>query len=202
MAAKLPTVDEHILAYGEGSGAISYGGISSARANEQPQAGGMQFNRGYLSPFFITDPERMEVAFENVYILVYPGKISSKKDLLPLLEQITKNSASLLIIAENVEGEALATLVVNKLSGFLKVAAVSAPGRRNQHKSWLQEIAELTGGKVITGGFDTQLKNIQISELGQAKKVIIDKSRTVIESRGISHLLRGPEPQKCLPSPI
>ena len=96
----------------------------------------MQFDCGYVSPFFITDPERMEVAFENVYILVYPGKISSKKELLPLLEQITKNRKQLLIIAEDVEGEALATLVVNKLSGLLKVAAVSAPGLCDQRKSW------------------------------------------------------------------
>ena len=184
MAAKLATVDEHILAYAEGSGAIPYVGISSSRANEKPQAGGMQFDCGYLSPFFITDPERMEVAFENVYILVYPGKISSKKDLLPLLEQITKNSKPLLIIAEDVEGEALATLVVNKLSGFLKVAAVSAPGLGDQRKSWLQDIALLTGGKAIMEGLDTQLKNIQISDLGQAKKVTIDKNRTVIESSG------------------
>jgi chaperonin GroEL len=100
----------------------------SSRANKKPRVDGMQFDCGYVSPFFITDPERMEVAFENVYILVYSGKISSKKDLLPLLEQITKNGKPLLIIAEDVEGEALATLVVNKLSGFLKVAAVSVPG--------------------------------------------------------------------------
>jgi chaperonin GroEL len=149
----------------------------------------MQFDCGYLSPFFITDPERMEVAFENVYVLVYPGKTSSKKDLLPLLEQITKNSKPLLIIAEDVEGEALATLVVNKLSGFLKVAAVGAPGLGDQRKSWLQDVALLTGGKVITEGLDTQLKSMQISDLGQAKKVVIDKNHTVIESNAIYHQL-------------
>ena len=131
----------------------------------------------------------MEVAFENVYILVYPGKISSKKDLLPLLEQIMKDSKPLLIIAEDVEGEALATLVVSKLSGFLSVAAVSAPGLGDQGKSWLQDIAQLTGGKAIMEGLDTQLKNIQISDLGQAKRVIIDKNRTVIESAAIYHQL-------------
>ena len=128
MTAKLATVDERILANGEGSEANLGGRARSSPANEQPPLGKMQFDRGDISPFFITDPERMEVAFENVYVLVYPGKISSKKDLLPLLEQIMKNSKPLLIIAEDIEGEALATLVVNKLNGFLKVAAVSAPG--------------------------------------------------------------------------
>ncbi|MGD0570188.1 MAG: hypothetical protein ABSA78_17430 [Candidatus Sulfotelmatobacter sp.] len=187
MAAKLATVDEQILACAEGAGAIPDGSITSSGVNEPPQAAGMQFDCGYLSPFFITDPERMEVAFENVYILVYPGKISSKKDLLPLLEQITKNSKPLLIIAEDVEGEALATLVVNKLSGFLKVAAVSARGLGDRCKSWLHDIAQLTGGKAVMEGLDTQLKNIRISDLGQAKKVIIDKNRTVIESRAIYH---------------
>jgi len=199
MAAKLATVDEHILANAEGSGAIPGGSISSSRANEKSQAGGMQFDSGYLSPFFITDPERMEVAYENAYILAYPGKISSKKDLLPLLEQITNKSKPLLIIAEDVEGEALATLVVKKLSGFLQVAAVSAPGLGDQRKSWLQEIALLTGGKAITEGLDTQLKNIQISDLGQAKKVIIDKNCAVIESRAIYHQLCSPVPPKSYP---
>jgi chaperonin GroEL len=159
----------------------------------------MQFDCGYVSPFFITDPERMEVAFENVYILAYPGKISFKKDLLPLLEQITKNSKPLLIIAEDVEGEALATLVVNKLSGFLKVAAVSAPGLGDQRKSWLQDIALLTGSKGIMAGLDTQLKNIQISDLGQAKKVTIDKNRTVIESSATYHQLCSSLPLKRSP---
>jgi len=180
MAAKLATVGEHILAYAEGSGAIPYGGISSSRADEQPQPGWMQFDCGYLSPFFITDPERMEVAFENVYILVYPGKISSKQDLLPLLEQITKNSKPLLIIAEDVEGEALATLVVKKVSGFLQVAAVSAPGLSDQRKSWWHDLVLLTGGEAIMQGLDTQLKNIQISDLGQASKVTIGKNSMVI----------------------
>jgi chaperonin GroEL len=199
MAARLATVAEHILAYADGSDAIPYGGISSSRANEQPQAGGMQFDCGYLSPFFITDPERMEVAFENVYVLVYPGKISFKKDLLPLLAQITKNSKPLLIIAEDVEGEALATLVVNKLSGFLKVAAVSARGLGDQRKSWLQDIALLTGGKAIMEGLDIQLKNIQMSDLGQASKVTIGKDRMVIESRAKYQQLCGSVPLKSSP---
>jgi chaperonin GroEL len=199
MAAKLATAEEHILANAEGSGAIPDGSFRSSRATEQPPFGGMEFDCGYVSPFFITDPERMEVAFENVYILVYLGKISFKKDLLPLLEQITKNSKPLLIIAEDVEGEALATLVVNKLSGFLKVAAVSAPGLGDQRKSWLQDIALMTGSKAIMKGLDTQLKNIQISDLGQAKKVIIGKNRTVIESRARYHQLHGSVPPRSSP---
>ena len=144
--------------------------------------------------FSLLTPSRMEVAFENVYILVYRGKISSKKDLLPLLEQFTNNRKPLLIIAEDVEGEALATLVVRKLSGSLQVAAVSAQALGDQCKSWLQDIALLTGGKAITEGFDTQLKNIQISDLGQAKKVIIGKNRTVIESRATYRQLSGSVP--------
>ncbi|MGB8061981.1 MAG: hypothetical protein WCF26_08810 [Candidatus Sulfotelmatobacter sp.] len=195
MAAKFATADDHILAYTEGSGAIR-DGITSSRANEQLQFGGIQLDCGYLSPFFITDPERMEVAFENVYILVYPGKISSKKDLLPLLEQITKNGKPLLIIAEDVEGEALATLVVNKVRGFLQVAAVSAPSLGDHRKRWLHDITLLTGSKVIMEGLDIQLKHLQISDLGQAKRVRVDKHRTVIESSVISPQLRGPEPQK------
>ena len=189
MAAKLATVDEHILAYARGSGDIRDAAVASSGANERLRDRVLQLDYGYLSPFFITDPERMEVAFENAYILLYPGKISSKKDLLPLLEQITKNSKSLLIIAEDVEGEALATLVVNKLSGFLKVAAVSAPGLGDQRKGWLQDIARLTGGKAIVDGLNTQLKSIKISDLGQAKKVVVDKNRTVIESTAIYHQL-------------
>jgi len=199
MAARLATVDEHILANAEGSGAIPDGSVRSSKINDKPPFGGMQFDCGYVSPFFITDPERMEVVFENAYILVYPGKISSKKDLLPVLEQIMKNSKPLLIIAEDVEGEALATLVVNKLSGFLKVAAVSAPGLCDQRKSWLQDIALLTGGKSLMDGLEIRLKNIQISDLGQAKKVIIGKNRTVIEGRAILHQLCSPVPPNSYP---
>jgi chaperonin GroEL (HSP60 family) len=199
MAAKLATVDEHILADARGSGDIRDAAFASSGANERLRDRVLQFDCGYLSPFFITDPERMEVAFENAYILVYPGKISSKKDLLPLLEQIMKNSKPLLIIAEDVEGEALATLVVNKLSGFLKVAAVRAPGLGDQRKSWLQEIALLTGGKVIMEGLETQLKNIQISDLGLAKKVVIGKNRTVIESRATYQQLCSSVPPKSYP---
>jgi chaperonin GroEL len=143
----------------------------------------MQFDCGYLSPYFITDPERMEVALENVYILIHEKKISSMKDLLPLLEQITRSGQPLLIIAEDVGSEALATLVVNKLRGPLQVAAVRAPGAGDQRKSMLQNIALLTGGKAITEGLDIPLKNIRISDLGKARKITIDKNNTVVEGR-------------------
>ena len=183
MNAKLAIEDDRILARVQESGAIRAGSIIPRGASDKPQVGGMQFACGYLSPYFVTDPERMEVAFENVYILIHEKKISSKKELLPLLEQITKSGRPLLIIAEDIGGEALATLVVNKLRGPLQVAAVRAPGFGDQRKSMLQDIALLTGGKAITEGLDIQLKNIQISDLGQAKKITIDKNNTVLEGR-------------------
>ena len=146
---------------------------------------GMQFDRGYLSPYFVTDPERMEVSLENAYILINEKKISSMKDLLPLLEQIAKSSKPLIIIAEDVEGEALATLVVNKLRGTLQVAAVKAPGFGDRRKAMLQDIATLTGGKAITEDLGIKLENVQISDLGQAKKVTIDKDNTtIVEGKG------------------
>ena len=146
---------------------------------------GMQFDRGYLSPYFVTDPERMEVALENAYILINEKKISSMKDLLPLLEQIAKSGKPLLIIAEDVEGEALATLVVNKLRGTLQVAAVKAPGFGDRRKAMLQDIAILTGGKAITEDLGIKLENVQIGDLGQAKKITIDKDNTtVVEGKG------------------
>ena len=146
---------------------------------------GMQFDRGYLSPYFVTDPERMEVALENAYILINEKKISSMKDLLPLLEQIAKSGKPLLIIAEDVEGEALATLVVNKLRGTLQVAAVKAPGFGDRRKAMLQDIATLTGGKAITEDLGTKLENVQIGDLGHAKKITVDKDNTtVIEGKG------------------
>ena len=146
---------------------------------------GMQFDRGYLSPYFVTDPERMEVSLENAYILINEKKISSMKDLLPLLEQIAKSGKPLLIIAEDVEGEALATLVVNKLRGTLQVAAVKAPGFGDRRKAMLEDIATLTGGKAITEDLGIKLENVQISDLGQAKKITIDKDNTtVVEGKG------------------
>src|SRR5216683_2632123 len=146
---------------------------------------GMQFDRGYLSPYFVTDPERMEVALENAYVLINEKKISSMKDLLPLLEQIAKSGKPLLIIAEDVEGEALATLVVNKLRGTLQVAAVKAPGFGDRRKAMLQDIAILTGGKAITEDLGIKLENVQMADLGQAKKITVDKDNTtLIEGKG------------------
>ena len=146
---------------------------------------GMQFDRGYLSPYFVTDPERMEAVLENALILIHEKKISSMKDLLPLLEQIAKSSRPLLIIAEDVEGEALATLVVNKLRGTLNVAAVKAPGFGDRRKAMLQDIAILTGGKAITEDLGIKLENVQMGDLGQAKKVTIDKDNTtIVEGKG------------------
>jgi chaperonin GroEL len=146
---------------------------------------GMQFDRGYLSPYFVTDAERMEAALDNPFILIYEKKISSMKDLLPLLEQIAKTGTPLVIIAEDVEGEALATLVVNKLRGTLNVAAVKAPGFGDRRKAMLQDIAILTGGKAITEDLGIKLESVKLEDLGRAKRVIIDKDNTtIIEGKG------------------
>ena len=141
---------------------------------------GMQFDRGYLSPYFVTDPERMEASLENALILIHEKKVSSMKDLLPLLEQIAKMGKPLLIIAEDVEGEALATLVVNKLRGTLNVAAVKAPGFGDRRKAMLEDISILTGGKVISEDLGIKLENVQVQDLGKAKKITIDKDNTTI----------------------
>src|ERR1051326_6446515 len=141
---------------------------------------GMQFDRGYQSPYFVTDPERMECVLEDVYILVYENKISSMQALLPLLEQTAKMSKPLLIIAEDIEGEALATLVVNKLRGTLQCAAVKAPGFGDSRKAMLEDIAVLTGGKAITEDLGIKLENVKLEDLGRAKKVTIDKDNTTI----------------------
>src|ERR1700727_2236399 len=145
---------------------------------------GMQFDRGYLSPYFVTDAERMEVALENPYILIYEKKISSMKDLLPLLEQIARTAKPLLIIAEDVDGEALATLVVNKLRGTLNVAAVKAPGFGDRRKAMLEDIATLTGGKAITEDLGIKLEGVKIEDLGRAKRITIDKDNTTIIDGG------------------
>jgi len=141
---------------------------------------GMQFDRGYLSPYFVTDPERMECVLEDVRILIHEKKISSMKDLLPLLEQTAKMGKPLLIIAEEVDGEALATLVVNKLRGTLQCAAVKAPGFGDRRKAMLEDIAILTGGKAITEDLGLKLENLKVDELGTAKRVTIDKDNTTI----------------------
>jgi chaperonin GroEL len=145
---------------------------------------GMQFDRGYLSPYFVTDPERMEASLEDVRILIHEKKISSMKDLLPLLEQIAKMGKPLLIIAEDVEGEALATLVVNKLRGTLQCAAVKAPGFGDRRKAMLEDIATLTGGKAITEDLGIKLENVKVEDLGRAKKITIDKDNTTIVEGG------------------
>jgi chaperonin GroEL len=141
---------------------------------------GMQFDRGYLSPYFVTDPERMECVLEDVRILIHEKKISSMKDLLPLLEQSAKMGKPLLILAEDVEGEALATLVVNKLRATIQVAAVKAPGFGDRRKAMLEDIAILTGGKAITEDLGIKLESVKIEDLGSAKKVTIDKDNTTI----------------------
>jgi chaperonin GroEL len=145
---------------------------------------GMQFDRGYLSPYFVTDPERMEVVLENPVILIHEKKISSMKDLLPVLEQVARLGRPLVIIAEDIEGEALATLVVNKLRGTLQVAAVKAPGFGDRRKAMLEDIAILTGGKAITEDLGVKLENIKLEDLGKAKKVTIDKDNTTIVEGG------------------
>src|SRR5512144_2781012 len=153
---------------------------------------GMQFDRGYLSPYFVTDPERMEVVLENALVLIHEKKISSMKDLLPVLEQVAKLGRPLLIIAEEVEGEALATLVVNKLRGTLQVAAVKAPGFGDRRKAMLEDIAILTGGKVITEDLGIKLENVKTDDLGEAKKITIDKDNTtIVEGAGKSSEIEG-----------
>src|SRR5438477_688991 len=153
---------------------------------------GMQFDRGYLSPYFVTDPDRMECVLENALILIHEKKISTMKDLLPVLEQVAKMGRPLLIIAEEVEGEALATLVVNKLRGTLQAAAVKAPGFGDRRKAMLEDIAILTGGKSLTEDLGIKLENVHIEDLGRAKKVVIDKDNTtIVEGAGKSQAIEG-----------
>src|SRR6266498_2453564 len=153
---------------------------------------GMRFDRGYLSPYFVTDPERMECVYEDVYILIHEKKISSMKDLLPVLENVAKTSKPLLIIAEELEGEALATLVVNKLRGTLKVVAVKAPGFGDRRKAMLEDIAILADGKMIAEELGIKLENVTLKDLGRAKRVIIDKDNTtIVEGAGKKSAIEG-----------
>ena len=153
---------------------------------------GMQFDRGYLSPYFVTDPERMEAVLEDAMILIHDKKIGSMKDLLPILEKVAQTGRPLLIVSEDVEGEALATLVVNKLRGTLKVAAVKAPGFGDRRKAMLQDIAVLTGGQVISEEVGFKLENTMASDLGQAKRIVIDKDNTtIIDGGGTAALIKG-----------
>jgi chaperonin GroEL len=153
---------------------------------------GMQFDRGYLSPYFVTDSERMEAALEDPYILIHEKKLSNMRDLLPVLEQVAKTGKPLVLIAEDIEGEALATLVVNKLRGTLHVAAVKAPGFGDRRKAMLDDVATLTGGTCITEDLGIKLENIKLSDLGRAKKIIIDKDNTtIIEGAGKAKDISG-----------
>ena len=153
---------------------------------------GMRFDRGYLSPYFVTDPERMECVYEDVYLLIHEKKISSMKDLLPVLENVAKTSKPLLIIAEELEGEALATLVVNKLRGTLKVVAVKAPGFGDRRKAMLEDIAILTDGKMIAEELGIKLENVTLKDLGRAKRIIIDKDNTtIVEGAGKKSGIEG-----------
>jgi chaperonin GroEL len=153
---------------------------------------GMQFDRGYLSPYFVTDPERMEAVLEDALILIHEKKISVMKDMLPLLEQVARSGKPFLVIAEEVEGEALATLVVNKLRGTLACCAVKAPGFGDRRKAMLQDIATLTGGKAITEDLGIKLENIKLEDLGRAKKVVVDKDNTtIVEGAGSAKEIEG-----------
>src|SRR6187401_1570409 len=153
---------------------------------------GMQFDRGYLSPYFVTDPDRMEVVLENPVILIHEKKISSMKDLLPILEQTVQLSRPLLIIAEDIEGEALATLVVNKLRGTIQAAAVKAPGFGDRRKAMLEDLAILTNGRAVTEDLGIKLESITLKDLGTAKKITIDKDNTtIVEGAGKSGAIEG-----------
>jgi chaperonin GroEL len=153
---------------------------------------GMQFDRGYLSPYFVTDPERMEAVLEDALILIHDKKISSMKDLLPVLEKVAQIGKPLLIVAEEVEGEALATLVVNKLRGTLRVCSVKAPGFGDRRKAMLQDIAVLTGGQVISEEVGFKLENAVLSDLGKAKRIVIDKDNTtIVDGAGESDKIKG-----------
>ncbi|MYE91453.1 chaperonin GroEL, partial [Candidatus Poribacteria bacterium] len=153
---------------------------------------GMQFDRGYLSPYFVTDPDRMETVLEDVYILIHEKKISALKDLVPMLERVAQQGRPFLIIAEDVEGEALATIVVNKIRGTIRGAAVKAPGYGDRRTAMLEDLAVLTNGRVISEDLGIKLENVNINDLGQAKRVVIDKDNTtVIEGAGSTEAIQG-----------
>src|SRR5438477_239240 len=160
---------------------------SKTMVTELETVDGMQFDRGYLSPYFVTDPERMEAVLEDPYILIHEKKISNMKDLLPLLEQIARAGKPLLMIAEEVEGEALATLVVNKLRGTLNACAVKAPGFGDRRKAMLEDISILTGGKAIMEETGIKLEGVKLEDLGRAKRVTVDKDTTTLVDGGGEH---------------
>jgi len=165
---------------------------AKGRDTELTVVEGMQFDRGYLSPYFVTNPDQMKVELENPYILAYEKKVSNMRDLLPLLEQVVNSRRPLLIIAEDVDGEALATLVVNKIRGTLNVAAVKAPGFGDRRKAMLEDIAILTGGKAISEDLGLKLENLTLADLGSAKKIVIDKENTtIVEGAGASEAIQG-----------
>lgn len=165
---------------------------AKGRETELTVVEGMQFDRGYLSPYFVTNPDQMKVEIENPYILTYEKKISNMRDLLPLLEQVVNSRRPLLLIAEDVDGEALATLVVNKIRGTIQVAAVKAPGFGDRRKAMLEDIAILTGGKAITEDLGLKLENLTLEDLGTAKKVVIDKENTtLVEGAGSGEAIQG-----------
>ena len=165
---------------------------AKGRETELTVVEGMQFDRGYLSPYFVTNPDQMKVELENPYILAYEKKVSNMRDLLPLLEQVVNSRRPLLIIAEDVDGEALATLVVNKIRGTLNVAAVKAPGFGDRRKAMLEDIATLTGGKAISEDLGLKLENLTLADLGSAKKVVIDKeTTTLVEGAGSTEAIQG-----------
>jgi chaperonin GroEL len=165
---------------------------AKGRETELTVVEGMQFDRGYLSPYFVTNPDQMKVELENPYILAYEKKVSNMRDLLPLLEQVVNSRRPLLIIAEDVDGEALATLVVNKIRGTLNVAAVKAPGFGDRRKAMLEDIATLTGGKAISEDLGLKLENLTLTDLGSAKKIVIDKENTtIVEGAGSTEAIQG-----------
>ena len=152
----------------------------------------MQFDRGYLSPYFVTNQDRMEAVLEDSLILLHEKKISAMRDLLPLLEQAARSARPLLIIAEDIEGDALATLVINKLRGTIKVCAVKAPAFGDRRKAILEDLATLTGGRVVTEELGIKLENVEVSDLGSAKRVIIDKENTtIVEGGGDPKAIQG-----------